>query len=1132
MKLKKLIIHNIASIEDAEIDFEKSPLSDSEVFLITGKTGAGKSTILDSICLALYANSPRFDNTGMKEKDIEDKELTTDNPRLFIRERTGECFTELTFTGNNGRDYTARWSVARAHKKPTGKLQDVKWSLTDNSTGVALTKQKQISNEIARIVGLDFQQFCRTTMLAQGEFARFLNSDYKEKAEILEKITGVDIYSKIGAKIYEISQQKKADWERAELARDGIKLLSDDELNEKKREIDSIESLYNETKDAKTKQSAKLEWLLTREKLAGELEQNVKQSEEAKNIAESDETKRDIRLVDDWNATITVRGHLQRRLDDERQLEEALHDLALGKNDYLDFLRGLRYLEITIEKVNGEILEIQKWIEGQKPRSKTYDKESDILFMLKSFADNRRRIEDETKRVISNEIELDDVLKPRFIKETAITENLQKEFDRLKVTGDLKETEYKKTGLPDLRTKQREAESLIAEIKIALQKWALLNDRLIHLKSREKQAAQTAEDKKRLEEMTITLESAVTKARGDRDDALKIYQSHQRSVNDYAKVMRASLTVGDDCPVCGNHIRKAFKPEEELQKIVDVFKQKSIEADSAFNESQSLLAENQAAINQYNKSIEELIKEIESSRVFIGNKETELRSACKKIGIEYSSDSVEANLKAKEEQLTTLCGDYRQRIAKAESLGKEVDSLRQQLEKKRVELEDAKKKIQSTKDAVTKNEYEITSARNAIWQLKERNTLLEKELQGAVSGEWLTDWNKNPETFATELKEAVRMFELKMNRLGELRLTVSNYESQCVTFNDNNDSILTLMPHWMNHEPIAPMKVDNLSRKATDLISKLGSLKSTIGNLNRQIESSKAFINSFLMQHPDISTDRLLHLNQLSPDSISEITSRLKAIELNRVSKEAACRQTENRIAEHLLKKPEFNVDDTKQILAALLTEADRKMQSLSERKGTLMAILEADKTNRIYMEGIIKDIEEKKAIFDSWSRLDKLLGDKNGEKFKKIAQSFVLKNLIDNANYYMNTLSGRYTLRTSPGSFVISVDDAYQGFANRAATTLSGGETFLVSLSLALALSDIGRRLGVDTLFIDEGFGTLSGEPLRKAIDTLRSLHDKTGKHVGIISHVEELQESIPVQIRVQQDAKSSSSTVHITPC
>jgi len=201
------------------------------------------------------------------------------------------------------------------------------------------------------------------------------------------------------------------------------------------------------------------------------------------------------------------------------------------------------------------------------------------------------------------------------------------------------------------------------------------------------------------------------------------------------------------------------------------------------------------------------------------------------------------------------------------------------------------------------------------------------------------------------------------------------------------------------------------------------------------------------------------------------------------------------------------------------------------EKKISISGELKTDKENKERLRVLIEDAQTKKTEFMKWSRMNQLIGDATGSKFRKIAQSYVLSSLIHSANSYMKTLTDRYTLKVSPGTFVISIEDAYQGFASRAASTISGGESFLVSLSLALALSDIGQTLSVDTLFIDEGFGTLSGEPLQKAINTLRSLHTKAGRHVGIISHIEELREHIPVQIQVNQEGNSSSSTVRVVP-
>ena len=204
-------------------------------------------------------------------------------------------------------------------------------------------------------------------------------------------------------------------------------------------------------------------------------------------------------------------------------------------------------------------------------------------------------------------------------------------------------------------------------------------------------------------------------------------------------------------------------------------------------------------------------------------------------------------------------------------------------------------------------------------------------------------------------------------------------------------------------------------------------------------------------------------------------------------------------------------------------------LRVLSENKGAVEQKLKQISENKQKVGHLQEEINHCRTEWEKWDRLNLHFGDATGAKFRKIAQSYVLANLIRAANVYMKTLSDRYTLAVEPGEFVIMVEDAYQGYVNRAVSTISGGESFLVSLSLALALSDIGHTLAVDILFIDEGFGTLSGDPLMNAIVTLKTLHRKSGRKVGIISHVEELKEKVPVQIQVEQDSNSSKSTIKI---
>ena len=325
--------------------------------------------------------------------------------------------------------------------------------------------------------------------------------------------------------------------------------------------------------------------------------------------------------------------------------------------------------------------------------------------------------------------------------------------------------------------------------------------------------------------------------------------------------------------------------------------------------------------------------------------------------------------------------------------------------------------------------------------------------------------------------------------------------------------------------------VENLFTKANTLNTSVATALSKLKTAKENLNVNQTNLNVFLAEQPELNMERLEELSAYTSNDISRENESQKTAREDVVAKKTLFDNAEKLITEHQTKKPELAEEDTLEALNERIEGIEKQLAEIGEKKGAINQELKTDKENKERLGALIKEAEDKKAVYQKWSRLNELIGNSSGSKFRKIAQSYVLTSLIHSANSYMKTLTDRYTLKVTPGTFVISLEDAYQGFVSRAASTISGGESFLVSLSLALALSDIGQQLQVDILFIDEGFGTLSGEPLQKAVETLRSLHSKTGRHAGIISHVEELQERIPVQIQVNQEGNNSSSKVKIVP-
>ena len=237
MKIKKLEIHNIASIEDATIDFTSAPLQGADIFLITGVTGSGKTTLLDSICLALYRKIPRLAHLSSTTMQANSDALTQNDPRNMVRTHTGEAYVRLLFEGNDAHDYEAEWYVQRGKlKKQSSKFDNDVWSLhalKGEEKELIITGNKregytEVQNKIMEVVGLDFEQFCRTTLLAQGQFTKFLESTENEKSAILEKITGTGIYSKIGAAIYRIKADKEKAYGQLKADYEAIQVFSEE----------------------------------------------------------------------------------------------------------------------------------------------------------------------------------------------------------------------------------------------------------------------------------------------------------------------------------------------------------------------------------------------------------------------------------------------------------------------------------------------------------------------------------------------------------------------------------------------------------------------------------------------------------------------------------------------------------------------------------------------------------------------------------------------------------------------------------------------------------------------------------------------------------------------------------------
>lgn len=966
MKLKKLEIHNIASIEDAVIDFEAAPLAESNVILITGETGAGKSTILDAICLALYATTPRMNNTEMdgKWQENETDEMDITDTLQLMRKNTSEAYARLSFLGSDGNDYYAEWSVERKRKNlnRTWLLKNLTHSEASPQpgNGKGSAKDNEIKQAIQTAVGLTFDQFCRTTMLAQGDFTRFLKSGNKEKAAILEKITNTEQYAKIGAKVYDLTHNK---YEKAMKDVDPAKQEQPKkpeeraELEERIKTIDEQLKALNARLEAERK---KADWLSTEKNLLdnqAKAQEALKQAQEA--IA-SDNYKAMQQNVKDWDGTEDARKSLMAIDEAKRAMDRADKSIQQLQPQYIMLLNGQAFMRQTMDSISGQIKKIDDEIEAEGSQWVSVEdlnkQRDEALTMIGDIGTAKVRVEAFFTKVEERQKKLDELRE----KKQQIDEN-NKELDKLKPQVD--------------------------DAKIQYEKWEAQYERL------------------------------------------------NLVVDTLAEKLRANLRVGKRCPICGQTVQSLdeIPHEKELQDAVNEAQKNRDEAKRLFD----------GLNDQHNKC-----------SIWLNQNVPAYNKDVKAFNEDQSLN------KAREDALLSLgkCN--------IKSLDEHTNEV----------LDQAKKKMEAQK----------TNLDGKIGRAKDRETLQHN---------------------LDDLKRDMDIIEPSLNQMCEA------------------------VPEWKS---ITSQKAEELP----EILTKLNALSSNVTTAltNKETatntqKTNRALLDGFLKEHPDMTEQRLQQLLQLK-DTIGNQRQSVENANKALANAQGALGIINGQMAAHQEDKPTIAEGETAESLKDFIKELNDQIAPLGREAGAIGQQLKADDALKEKVAELEKDYEQKKAVFERWNKLDKLIGDAKGDKFRLIAQSYILANLVKAANVHMRTLTDRYTLHAVPGQeLIILVEDAYQGWVKRPASTISGGESFLVSLALALALSEIGQSLKVETLFIDEGFGTLSGEPLLKAINTLESLHANNDRQVCAISHREEVKEKIPVQIQVNQNPQASSSTIDIVP-
>lgn len=1123
MKLKKLTIKNLASIQNAEIDFTKSPLAEAPLFLICGNTGAGKTTILDAICLALYGKTPRYASERGVFNAAEVNGLDFDDVRQLVRRGSDGAAVTLTFQGNDMVDYCAEWCVelySRGNRE--GELRTSSWSLKKMaSTTQTYTYNtiREIKTQIAEAVGLGFEQFCRTTLLAQGKFTQFLLANDTEKSEILEKLTNTERFTALGNKIAEKYGNISNDVVKLDARLQGLGGMSSDEREALKKEQAELLAKDADAQHILDSLKGRLTWLTQKEQLDENLKNAQSKNQSAQNTLTSKEYVTEKNSVTQWDEAHSIMPQFQLKKTSASILEKTKNDLEAAKREYTSLLGGLKWLADDLENKNGDKEEMRQALELVKPLVPMYENFAVINEKLTAASENLTKASEAEKKKEQKA----DAIPTLEAEEQKKQSALQEAIDAVQTKQreiDAETAELEKVDIETIQKENNECQARKDKFVEVKSDCKNLVERQRERGDLQKNLDKSVETLKKSQARLPKLQEEMQTAQKDAEDAENRYRKQKDLIDDGIGKILASLKIGDTCPICGSKINK-LNQESEIKKMLLPLKN---EADEKRNIKET--AENN--VNELNAqiSVQKTNKENDENALTTKDKSiTDLKSSLKKktddLGLqEVTTEVIEAEITKCTEKLTEYkksIDAYLARQNKVAALNKAKGKLEKKVETCRQSLTDATNNLKDAKTALKQLEKEVSDKR------QEADTKRQEAEKLVLGKEWKTKFAEDKIDFIKELESAKKAYEELNQKYEDLNTSVNSVSKEKDRVLQAQSPLILAYPELKDSLPGEKKQIKNLAESFATLENKFSTAITQKKQAETNEDNAQKALDTFYGQHPGFTQELLETLETLDINA-----TRKKVDDATSLAKQAegALNAIKGQQTEHLNKRPsDWNDADNSQTLEDAINQENDAKQHRAERMGEIRGSFVEDDAKAEERAKAEKEKAKKQALKDEWGKLNSLFGVNKGGNLRKIIQSYVLKCVLVKANHYLRKLNQRYTL--SCRDLTLTIFDSFEGNMERPVNTLSGGEGFLVSLALALGLASMNEKgLAVDVLFIDEGFGTLSGEHLGSVIDTLEQLNAISGsRKVGVISHVEGLKERIKTHIEVNRSGHAPST-------
>lgn len=1134
MKILSIRLKNINALKgEWKIDFTQAPFNGSSLFAITGPTGAGKTTLLDAICLALYSRTPRMSAISQTSNEL-------------MTRHTSDCLVEVEFAVKD-EGYRAFWSQRRARDKADGALQAARTELAHIDGRIITDKLSEKPKEVERLTGLDFQRFTQSMLLAQGGFAAFLEANANDRAGLLEQLTGTEIYGEISARVFEIQREQRHELDKLSSRAQGMQLLSEEELDDIKEQHDRIQQQADELKKQQARLQEQQQWRSHLDQAQASKQQaeqqlgrvHDQQREQASDMQRLANHAPAALLQQDYKALQTAKQSVENSQQNLNSAGEQ-NRLCTKQIEQLSW-QQYQYAQQSLDSISAELQTSQKQEQrllAKRELTPQHAKLAEHLSAWRSQFDQLETQHQDTHKQQAEHVSAETEIQRIAAELSAHKNTLQQQHNALKPLQTAWQSEQQRL---ELKLAQRTANDWQTQLN-ALHDGSQHYQHLAQLYSAE-QTLQTTSKSKQTRRNELLIEITAQK---QQVETLRVqYQAQLEQVQDKTQLLkqeqriasleqhRAQLQADEACPLCGSLEHPAIS---EYQKL-DVS-----QTEKSLLEKQTELE----AIKEQGLNCKATQDRLQAEDDLLAKQLSEAAEALQQLSSEKAQclTALELASTLTETQFTAARAAHQQRLAECKDRLTAINQAQEAVKHSEQQYRLAEQAVHDTQQLIATQEFQLNSAIQQQEKLVERihaqQTATQRQQQQLSQqllslGYTLPD---NPRQWLAERQQESQQWQDDTAQLNQLAIRITELGN---LYKNAAQLQQTAQQRWHAlgaSEGVPCPPTANLQQALAETQRQLHSSEQQQSQLQGQIyslterlaEAQTAYSQqqtqwtACLAQSP--FADEQAFLQALLPteeahrlqSQKTEIDKALQAA--NTLLKDATAR------IEQLTEQPQTELSS-----AELTQQRDALDTQLSEHNrqlGSLQHSLDTDAKNRIAQQELLNQIQQQRLLYDQWQQLNSLIGSADGSKYRRFVQGLTLDHLVSLANQQLAILHNRYQLiRREQGELEIEIVDTWQGDIQRDTRTLSGGESFLVSLALALALSElVSQKTRIDSLFLDEGFGTLDNETLEMALNALDNLNAE-GKTIGIISHVEALKERIPVQIKVHKSTGMGYSTL-----